>query len=152
MITRCCVPAALTVRYVSACPDIRGREAILKVHAKDKQLAEDVDLNSIAKGTPGFAGADLENLMNEAALLAVRRRHRFINMEDVDEAILKVQMGPEKKSRKMSEKARRLTAYHESGHAVAAHYLPHVDPVHYITIVPRGMAGGYTLIAPAGGS
>ena len=129
-------------------PDIRGREAILKIHAKDKQLAEDVDLNSIAKGNPGFAGADLENLMNEAALLAVRRRHRFINMEDVDEAILKVQMGPEKKSRKMSEKARRLTAYHESGHAVAAHYLPHVDPVHYITIIPRGMAGGFTLMRP----
>ena len=129
-------------------PDIRGREAILKIHARDKQLAEDVDLNSIAKGTPGFAGADLENLMNEAALLAVRRRHRFINMEDVDEAILKEQMGPEKKSRKMSEKARRLTAYHESGHAVAAHYLPHVDPVHYITIIPRGMAGGFTLMRP----
>ena len=129
-------------------PDIRGREAILKIHARDKQLAEDVDLNSIAKGTPGFAGADLENLMNEAALLAVRRRHRFINMDDVDEAILKVQMGPEKKSRKMSEKARRLTAYHESGHAVAAHYLPHVDPVHYITIIPRGMAGGFTLMRP----
>ena len=129
-------------------PDIRGREAILKIHARDKQLAEDVDLNSIAKGTPGFAGADLENLMNEAALLAVRRRHRFINMEDVDEAILKVQRGPEKKSRKMSEKARRLTAYHESGHAVAAHYLPHVDPVHYITIIPRGMAGGFTLMRP----
>ena len=129
-------------------PDIRGREAILKIHARDKQLAEDVDLNSIAKGTPGFAGADLENLLNEAALLAVRRRHRFINMEDVDEAILKVQMGPEKKSRKMSEKARRLTAYHESGHAVAAHYLPHVDPVHYITIIPRGMAGGFTLMRP----
>ena len=129
-------------------PDIRGREAILKIHARDKQLAEDVDLNSIAKGTPGFAGADLENLMNEAALLAVRRRHRFINMEDVDEAILKVQMGPEKKSRKISEKSRRLTAYHESGHAVAAHYLPHVDPVHYITIIPRGMAGGFTLMRP----
>ena len=129
-------------------PDIRGREAILKIHARDKQLAEDVDLNSIAQGTPGCAGADLANLMNEAALLAVRRRHRFINREDGDEAILKVQMGPEKKSRKMSEKARRLTAYHESGHAVAAHYLPHVDPVHYITIIPRGMAGGFTLMRP----
>lgn len=129
-------------------PDIRGREAILKIHARDKQLADDVDLNSIAKGTPGFAGADLENLMNEAALLAVRRRHRFITMEDVDEAILKVQMGPEKKSCKMSEKARRLTAYHESGHAVAGRYLKHVDPVHYITIIPRGMAGGFTLFRP----
>lgn len=129
-------------------PDIRGREAILKIHSRDKHLADDVDLNSIAKGTPGFAGADLENLMNEAALLAVRRKHRFINMEDIDEAILKVEMGPEKKSRKMSEKARRLTAYHESGHAVAGRYLKHVDPVHYITIVPRGPAGGFTLFRP----
>jgi cell division protease FtsH len=129
-------------------PDIRGREAILKIHARDKHLGEDVDLNSIAKGTPGFAGADLENLMNEAALLAVRRRHRFITMEDIDEAILKVQMGPEKKSRKMSDKARRLTAYHEAGHAVAGRYLTHVDPVHYITIIPRGAAGGFTLFRP----
>jgi len=129
-------------------PDIRGREAILKIHSRDKQLGDDVDLNSIAKGTPGFSGADLENLMNEAALLAVRRRHRFISMDDIDEAILKVQMGPEKKSRKMSEKARRLTAYHESGHAVAARFLEHVDPVHYITIIPRGPAGGFTLFRP----
>ncbi len=129
-------------------PDIRGREEILKIHARDKQLAEDVDLNSIAKGTPGFSGADLENLMNEAALLAVRRRHRFITMEDTDEAILKVQMGPEKKSRKMSDKARRLTAYHEAGHAVTGKYLEHVDPVHYITIIPRGQAGGFTLFRP----
>ena len=133
--------------YVSL-PDIRGREAILKIHARGKQLAEDVDLNSIAKGTPGFAGADLENLMNEAALLAVRRRHRFITMEDIDEAILKVQMGPEKKSRKMSDRARRLTAYHEAGHAIAGRYLEHVDPVHYITIIPRGAAGGFTLFRP----
>ena len=107
-----------------------------------------MDLNSIAKGTPGFSGADLENLMNEAALLAVRRKHRFINMEDIDEAILKVQMGPEKKSRKMSEKARKLTAYHESGHAIAGKFLEHVDPVHYITIIPRGAAGGFTLFRP----
>ena len=129
-------------------PDIRGREAILKIHARGKQLADDVDLNSIAKGTPGFSGADLENLMNEAALLAVRRKHRFITMEDVDEAVLKVQMGPEKKSRKMSDKARRLTAYHESGHAVAGKFLTQVDPVHYITIIPRGAAGGFTLFRP----
>ena len=129
-------------------PDIRGREAILKIHARDKKLGDDVDLNSIAKGTPGFAGADLENLMNEAALLAVRRNHRFISMEDIDEAILKVQMGPEKKSRKMSDKAKRLTAYHESGHAVAAKFCEHVDPVHYITIIPRGPAGGFTLFRP----
>ena len=129
-------------------PDIRGREAILKIHSRDKQLGDDVDLNSIAKGTPGFAGADLENLMNEAALLAVRRKHRFITMDDIDEAILKVQMGPEKKSRKMSDKAKRLTAYHESGHAVAARFCEHVDPVHYITIIPRGPAGGFTLFRP----
>ena len=129
-------------------PDIKGREAILKIHSRDKQLGDDVDLSSIAKGTPGFAGADLENLMNEAALLAVRRKHRFITMEDMDEAILKVQMGPEKKSRKMSDKARRLTAYHESGHAVAAKFCEHVDPVHYITIIPRGPAGGFTLFRP----
>ena len=129
-------------------PDIRGREAILKIHSRDKQLADDVDLNSIAKGTPGFSGADLENLMNEAALLAVRRKHRFVTMEDIDEAILKVQMGPEKKSRKMSERAKRLTAYHESGHAVAARFCEHVDPVHYITIIPRGPAGGFTLFRP----
>ena len=129
-------------------PDIRGREAILKIHARDKQLADDVDLNSIAKGTPGFSGADLENLMNEAALLAVRRKHRFITMDDVDEAILKVQMGPEKKSRKMSQRAKRLTAYHESGHAVTARFCEHVDPVHYITISPRGPAGCFTLFRP----
>ena len=129
-------------------PDIRGREAILKIHAKGKPLAEDVDLNSLAKGTPGFSGADLENLMNEAALLAVRRKHRFITMEDCDEAILKVEMGPEKKSRKMSAKAKRLTAYHEAGHAIAGKHLEHTDPVHYITIIPRGMAGGFTLFRP----
>lgn len=115
-------------------PDIKGREAILKIHARGKPLADDVDLKSIAKGTPGFSGADLENLMNEAALLAVRRKHRFITMEDCDEAILKVEMGPEKKSRKMSDKAKRLTAYHESGHAITSKFLQHTDPVHYITI------------------
>ena len=129
-------------------PDIRGREEILKIHSRDKQLADTVDLNSIAKGTPGFSGADLENLMNEAAILAVRRKERFITQEDIDEAILKVQMGPEKKSRKMSEKARRLTAYHESGHAITGKYLKNMDPVHYITIIPRGMAGGFTLFRP----
>ncbi len=129
-------------------PDIKGREAILRVHSKGKPLAEDVDLNSLAKGTPGFSGADLENLMNEAALLAVRRKHRFITMEDCDEAILKVEMGPEKKSKKMSDKAKRLTAYHEAGHAIAGKYLEHTDPVHYITIIPRGMAGGFTLFRP----
>ena len=130
-------------------PDIRGREAILRIHARGKPLGDDVDLNSIAKGTPGFSGADLENLMNEAALLTVRRGKRFITAADIEEAILKVSMGPEKKSKKMSEKARRLTAYHESGHAIAGKYLEHTDPVHYITIIPRGPAGGFTLFRPA---
>ena len=130
-------------------PDVKGREEILKVHARGKRLGDDVDLKSIARGTPGFSGADLENLLNEAALLAVRKGHRFLVNADIDEAILKVAMGPEKKSRIVSEKERKLTAYHESGHAIAAKYLEHVDPVHYITIIPRGMAGGFTLMRPA---
>ena len=129
-------------------PDIRGREAILKIHARGKPLGDDVDLNSIAKGTPGFAGADLENLMNEAALLAVRRGKRFITGPEIEEAILKVSMGPEKKSKKMSDRAKKLTAYHESGHAIAGKYLEHTDPVHYITIIPRGQAGGFTMFRP----
>ncbi|MBE6914346.1 MAG: ATP-dependent zinc metalloprotease FtsH [Ruminococcaceae bacterium] len=129
-------------------PDIRGREAILKIHAKGKPLGDDVNLNSTAKGTAGFSGADLENLMNEAALLAVRREKRFVTSEEVEEAILKVSMGPEKKSKKMSEKARKLTAYHEAGHAIAGKYLEHTDPVHYITIIPRGAAGGFTMFRP----
>ncbi len=129
-------------------PDIKGREEILKIHARNKRLAEDVDLRSIARGTIGCTGADLENIMNEAALLAVRRGQSLIHNSDIDEAILKVSMGPEKKSRVVSPKERRLTAYHESGHAICAHFLEHVDPVHYITIVPRGGAGGFTLMRP----
>lgn len=129
-------------------PDIRGREAILRVHSKGKPLGDDVNLNSIARGTPGFSGADLENLLNEAALLAVRHHGRFITMADIDEAILKVQMGPEKKSKMMSDKAKKLTAYHEAGHAIAGKYLENTDPVHYITIIPRGRAGGFTLFRP----
>ena len=129
-------------------PDVKGREAILKIHSRGKSLGDDVDLASIARGTPGFTGADLENVMNEAALLAARNCRPFITMADVDEAILKVQMGPEKRSRKMSDKARKLTAYHESGHAVTGMFLEHTDPVHYITIIPRGQAGGYTLFRP----
>ena len=129
-------------------PDVRGREAILNVHARGKRVGEDVSFKSIARGTAGFSGADLENLLNEAALLAVRRGQRFIMQSDIDEAILKVAMGPEKKTRVISEKDRRLTAYHESGHAIAAKYLEHVDPVHYITIIPRGQAGGFTWYRP----
>ena len=129
-------------------PDIKGREEILKVHARGKPLGDDVDLGDIAKGTPGFTGADLENVLNEAALIAVRRERKFIMQPDIDEAILKVQMGPEKKSRVISDKERRLTAYHEAGHAVVAHFLGKTDPVHYITIIPRGHAGGFTLFRP----
>ncbi len=129
-------------------PDIKGREAILRVHARRKPLAEDVDLASIAKGTPGFTGADLENLLNEAALLAARRGKRFITMADLDDATLKVMAGPEKKSKVITPEARRLTAYHEAGHAVSAYFLPHVDPVYHITIIPRGPAGGMTVYRP----
>ena len=129
-------------------PDINGREAILKVHARNKLLGDDVDLRSIARGTPGFTGADLENLLNEAALLAARRNKRFITMEEVDEAVLKVMAGPEKKSRVITEKERKLTAYHEAGHAVVSFYLEHVDPVHHISIIPRGGAGGMTVYRP----
>ena len=125
-------------------PDIKGREEILKVHARGKPLGDDVDLKSIARGTAGFAGADLENLLNEAAIMATRSKRRFIMQADIDEAILKVVMGPEKKSRVVSERARRLTAYHESGHAIASFFLKNSDPVHYITIIPRGAAGGFT--------
>ncbi len=141
-------PGRFDRRIYVGLPDIKGRTDILKVHARGKPLAEDVDLRDIAKGTPGFTGADLENLLNEAALLAVRRKERFIRQADIDEAILKVSMGPEKKSKVVPEKARRLTAYHEAGHAVAAHFLEHVDPVQYITIIPRGQAGGFTLMRP----
>ncbi len=139
-------PGRFDRRVYVGLPDIKGREEILKVHARGKRLGDDVNLKEIAKGTPGFTGADLENLLNEAALLAVRRRNRFIRQADIDDAILKVAMGPEKKSRVITEKERRLTAYHEAGHAVTAHWLEHVDPVQYITIIPRGQAGGFTLM------
>jgi len=129
-------------------PDVKGREEILKVHARGKILGEDVDLAGIAKGTIGFTGADLENLLNEAALLAARYNKRLITMSDIEKATLKVIAGPEKKSRVVSEKARRLTAYHEAGHAVASYYLENVDPVHHISIIPRGQAGGMTVFRP----
>ena len=129
-------------------PDIKGREEILQVHAKNKPLAEDVDLKQIARGTAGFTGADLENLLNEAALLAGRRSESFITMKDLQETIIKVIAGPEKHSRVIPERERRLTAYHEAGHAVVMHALPDLDPVHQITIVPRGEAGGMTIYLP----
>ncbi len=129
-------------------PDLRGREAILQVHAKNKPLADDVDLKTIAKKVPGFTGADLANLLNEAALLAARQNKSIITMDDLEEASEKVSMGPERRSHIVTEKERRLTAFHESGHAIVGHLLPDCDPVHKVTIVPRGYAGGYTMSLP----
>jgi cell division protease FtsH len=134
----------VTVGY----PDIKGREAILKVHARNKPIAPDVDLATIAKSTAGFTGADLENLLNESALLAARKGLKAITMAEIEEATIKVVMGTEKKSHVMTEKEKKLTAYHEAGHAVATYYCPTQDPVHEISIIPRGMAGGYTMQIP----
>ena len=129
-------------------PDIKGREAILRVHTKNKPIAPDVNLHTIAASTVGFTGADLENLANEAALLAAKKNLRAITMTEIEEATIKVIAGPEKKSRVVTEKDKKLTAYHEAGHAVCTYYLPTQDPVHQISIIPRGMAGGYTLSLP----
>jgi cell division protease FtsH len=129
-------------------PDVRGREAILRVHTRNKPMAPDINLATIAKSTPGFTGADLENLVNEAALLAARRNKKAITQSEVEEASIKVVAGPEKKSRMITEKERKLTAFHEGGHAVATYYAKTGDPVHKITIVPRGAAGGFTMSLP----
>jgi cell division protease FtsH len=129
-------------------PDVKGREAIMKVHAKGKPLEKDIDLLAIARRTPGFTGADLANVLNEAALLTARENRKIISRDDVDEAIDRVMAGPQRKSRLMSEEERRVTAYHEGGHALVAHALPHTDPVHKITIMPRGHALGYTMVLP----
>ncbi len=126
-------------------PDLKGREEILRVHAKNKPLGPDVDLKTVAHGTVGFVGADLENLLNEAALLAAKRNKKAITMTEIDEATIKVEVGTEKKSRKYTEKDKKITAYHEAGHAVSAYYLENCEPVYEISIIPRGMAGGYTL-------
>ena len=129
-------------------PDIQGRKEVLQVHSRAKPLAEDVNLETLAKSTSGFTGADLENLINEGALLAARKNQRFITMADLQESIIKVIAGPEKKSHVVTPHARKLTAYHEAGHAIAMHALPTHDPVHQITIVPRGQAGGMTISLP----
>ena len=134
-------------QIVVGAPDVKAREQILEVHARKKRLADDVDLKVIAKNTSGFAGADLENVLNEAALLAARRNLNEIGMKEIEDAMVKVTMGPEKKTRVRSEKENRLVSYHEAGHAVVSHYLETQDPVHQI-IVPRGMAGGYTMYRP----
>ena len=135
-------------QIVVGSPDVKAREQILEVHARKKKLSDEVDLKVIAKNTSGFAGADLENVLNEAALLAARRNYKEIGMKEIEDAMVKVTMGPEKKTRVRSEKENRLVAYHEAGHAVVSRYLSTQDPVHQISIVPRGMAGGYTMYRP----
>ena len=141
-------PGRFDRQIVVGAPDVKGREEILKVHTKNKPLAEDINLKTIAKITPGFTGADLENLANESALLAVKRGLNQITMHEMEDAITRVAVGTEKKSRVISEKDKKLTAYHEAGHAVIMKVLPNTDPVHEISIIPRGMAGGYTMPLP----
>ncbi|MBP0990567.1 MAG: ATP-dependent zinc metalloprotease FtsH, partial [Oscillospiraceae bacterium] len=134
----------VTVGY----PDIDGREAILKVHARNKPIAPDVDMKTVAKSTVGFTGADLENLLNEAALQSAKKNKKAITMKEIEDAAIKVVAGPEKKSHKVSDKDKKLTAYHEAGHAICHFYCPTQDPVHEVSIIPRGAAGGYTLALP----
>ncbi|MFS8544532.1 MAG: ATP-dependent zinc metalloprotease FtsH, partial [Limnochordales bacterium] len=129
-------------------PDIKGREAILKVHARNKPLAKDVDLKVIARRTPGFSGADLESVMNEGAILAARRGKKEISMAELEEAIDRVVLGPARKGRVLTPRVKEVYAYHEAGHALVAHYLPNANPVHKVTIIGRGMAGGYTQFLP----
>ena len=141
-------PGRFDRQIVVSAPDVKAREQILEVHARKKKLAEDVDLKTVAKNTSGFAGADLDNILNEAALLAARRNLDCVGMKEIEDAMVKVTMGPEKKTRVRSEKENKLVAYHEAGHAVVSRYLPTQDKVHQISIVPRGMAGGYTMYRP----
>ncbi|MBL4936925.1 ATP-dependent zinc metalloprotease FtsH [Clostridium sp. YIM B02515] len=141
-------PGRFDRQIVVGAPDVKGREEILKVHSRNKPLEEEVKLDVLAKSTPGFTGADLENLMNESALLAVRNNKKAIGMVELKEAVNRVIMGPEKKSRIIIEKDRRITAYHEAGHAVIGKLLPNADPIHEVSIIPRGMAGGYTMHLP----
>ena len=141
-------PGRFDRRVVLDAPDVHGREAILKVHVRGKPLAKDVNLALLARGTPGFVGADLENLVNEAAILAARRDKKSIGQPEFQEAIERLIAGPERKSRIISPEEKRVVAYHEAGHAIVAHALPNCDPVHKVTIVPRGMAGGYVLALP----
>ena len=141
-------PGRFDRQIVVSSPDVKAREQILEVHARKKRLSEDVDLKTIAKNTSGFSGADLENVLNEAALLAARRDLKVIGMREIEDAMVKVTMGPEKRTKVRSEKEKKLVAYHEAGHAVVSKFLPTQDPVHEISIVPRGMAGGYTMYRP----
>jgi cell division protease FtsH len=141
-------PGRFDRHVVVGAPDVKGREEIMKVHSKGKPLAPDVDLKVLAKRTPGFTGADIENMLNEAAILAARNGKKIITMQELEEAITRVIAGPEKRSRIVSEKDKKLVAYHEAGHAVVAKLLPHADPVHEVSIIPRGVAGGYTMTLP----
>jgi cell division protease FtsH len=141
-------PGRFDRQIVVGAPDVKGREEILKVHSKNKPLSDEVKLDVLAKSTPGFTGADLENLMNESALLTVRNNKKVIGMTELKEAVNRVIMGPEKKSRVIIEKDRKITAYHEAGHAVIGKLLPNSDPIHEVSIIPRGMAGGYTMHLP----
>ncbi len=141
-------PGRFDRQIVVSNPDVKAREQILEVHSRKKKLGDDVDLKTIAKNTSGFSGADLENILNEAALLAARRNLSVIGMAEVEDAMVKVTMGPEKRTRVRSEKEQKLVAFHEAGHAVVSRFLPTQDPVHQISIVPRGMAGGYTMYRP----
>jgi len=141
-------PGRFDRRVVLDRPDIKGREAILKVHARGKPLGEDVDLRTLARSTPGFVGADIENMVNEAAILAARRGKNVIEMAECEESVERVLAGPERKSRLISSEEKRITAYHEAGHAVVAHVLPKCDPVHKVSIVARGMTSGYTMALP----
>ena len=141
-------PGRFDRQIVVSSPDVKAREQILEVHSRKKKLGDDVDLKTIAKNTSGFSGADLENVLNEAALLAARRNLKEIGMTEIEDAMVKVTMGPEKRTRVRSDKEQKLVAYHEAGHAVVSRFLPTQDPVHQISIVPRGMAGGYTMYRP----
>ena len=141
-------PGRFDRQIVVAAPDVKGREEILKVHSRNKKLEEDIRLDVLAKSKSGFTGADLENLMNEAALLAVRNNKKSIGQQELEEAVTRVIAGPEKKSRVIHEYDKKITAYHEAGHAIVAKLLPNADPVHQISIVPRGMAAGYTMSLP----
>ena len=141
-------PGRFDRQIVVSAPDVKAREQILEVHSRKKKISDDVDLKTIAKNTAGFAGADLENVLNEAALLAARRNKKEIEMSEIEDAMIKVTMGPEKKSRVRSEKENKLVAFHEAGHAVVSRFLPTQDTIHQISIVPRGMAGGYTMYRP----
>ena len=142
-------PGRFDRQIVVGAPDVKAREQILEVHSRKKRLSDDVDLKVIAKNTSGFSGADLENVLNEAALLAARRDLKDIGMKELEDAMVKVTMGPEKKTRVRNEHEKKLVAYHEAGHAVVSKFLPTQDPVHEISIVPRGMAGGYTMYRPS---